>query len=241
MKGKSKFKIKSLHPVEFEPTLKEDFSRTDTWRIFRIMSEFVEGFEGLSHIKNGVAFFGSKRSSRNHHFYKLAYKTAYLMSKKGYSIITGAGPGIMEAANRAATSAGGTSVGLNILIPEQQTANPHINYLMEFRYFFVRKVMFAKYSKAIVVFPGGFGTLDELFEFFALIQTEKIEAAPVILVGKKFWKGLISWCNNQLTKSGTLVKSDLALFKVVDTPSAVLKAVESFYHKKKSRGKRKKK
>lgn len=243
MKKKKVIRKRSLHAKVFETTLKEDFSRTDTWRVFRIMSEFVEGFEGLSRIKNGVSFFGSKRASRNSHIYKLTYKTAHLLSQKGFSIITGAGPGVMEAANKGASDAKGTSVGLNILIPEQQTANSYINYLMEFRYFFVRKVMFAKYSRAIVVFPGGFGTLDELFEFFALIQTDKIESIPVILVGKNFWRGLFSWCSGQLMKkSSTLIRTDLALFKIVDNPTEVLKAIESFYRKKKkSTSKRRKK
>jgi hypothetical protein len=200
------------------------------------MSEFVEGFEGLSWIKKGVSFFGSKRLSKDHSYYKLAYKTAYLLSKKGYSIITGAGPGIMEAANKGAYKAGGASVGLNILIPAQQIPNSYINYLLGFHYFFVRKVMFTKYSCAFVFFPGGFGTLDELFEILALIQTKRIEPVPVVLVIKKYWKDLLNWFNNELIEKGTLIKEDLNLFKIVDTPKEVLDVINIFYkkHSKKS-------
>ncbi len=213
-------------------TFNNDFIRQDTWRIFRIMSEFVEGFEGLSEIKKGVVFFGSKRAHQGSSFYKLAQKTAYSLSKKGYTIITGAGSGIMEAANRGAKEAKGISVGLNILVPEQQVPNEYINYLLEFRYFFVRKVMFVKYSCAFVVFPGGYGTLDELFEGLALIQTERINLFPIILVGKKFWGGLLDWLRETLIKKGTIILSDLSLFKVVDTARGVLNSIESFYKKK---------
>jgi hypothetical protein len=193
------------------------------------MSEFVEGFEGLSWVKKGVSFFGSKRASPRHPYYKLAYRTAYLLSKKGYTIITGAGPGIMEAANKGALEAKRPSVGLNILIPEQQIPNPYINYLLQFHYFFVRKVMFTKYSCAVVVFPGGFGTLDELFEALALIQTERIEPIPVVLVKRKYWQNLINWFNKELIERGTLIESDLHLFKIVDTPQEVFKSIADFY------------
>ena len=215
-------------------TFKDDFIRTDTWRIFRIMSEFVEGFEGLSWVKNGVSFFGSKRVTSNHPYYKLAYKTAYFLSKKGYSIITGAGPGIMEAANKGAYDTKGTSIGLNILIPEQQIPNPYVNYLLDFHYFFVRKVMFTKYSCAFVVFPGGFGTFDELFEALALIQTQRIESIPVILVKSKYWKKLIEWFRKELIKESTLVKEDLDLFKIVNTPQEVFNVIKNFYKKRKN-------
>lgn len=210
-------------------TFKDSFVTTDTWRIFRIMSEFVEGFEGLSQVKKGVAFFGSKRLDRRHFYYKLAYRIAYYLSKKGYKIITGAGPGIMEAANKGAYDAGTTSVGLNILIPEQQKPNPYVNYLLEFYYFFVRKVMFAKYSCAFVVFPGGFGTLDELFEALALVQTERIDPMPIVLVGKEYWSGLLDWFKSVLIKKGTLIENDLKLYKVVDTPQSAYKAIKSFH------------
>jgi uncharacterized protein (TIGR00730 family) len=210
-------------------TFANDFTRTDTWRIFRIMSEFVDGFESTAKIKKGVSFFGSRNLSVQHPYYKLAYATAYLLAEKGYSIITGAGPGIMEAANRGAYEAGGDSVGLNILIPEQQVPNPYINNLMEFRYFFVRKVMFVKNSRASVVFPGGFGTLDEMFETLSLIQTQRIKPIPVIVVGAKFWKDIMVWFKKCLLKPGILEKSDIKLFKTVDKPQEVLRAIESFY------------
>ncbi|MFH1876057.1 MAG: TIGR00730 family Rossman fold protein [Candidatus Omnitrophota bacterium] len=217
------------------PKLASDFggnaSHHDTWRIFRIMSEFVEGFEALSVIKRGVSVFGSKRMPPSHPYYKLSCKTAHLLTKKGYTIITGAGPGIMEAANKGALAAGGVSVGLNIVIPEQQKPNPYINYLLEFRYFFVRKVIFTKYSKAFVVFPGGYGTLDELFEALALIQTERIDPIPVVLVGKKFWNGMLSWCKDKLLGEGTLIEEDLKLIYIVDTATEIVSAIERFYRK----------
>lgn len=218
---------------------KEDFLNRDTWRIFRIMSEFVEGFEGLSEIKKGVSFFGSKRVPENHSYYKLAYDAAHLLAKDGYSIITGAGPGIMEAGNRGAHDAGkankkaGLSIGLNILIPEQQKPNIYVNYLLEFKYFFVRKVIFTKYSCAFVVFPGGYGTLDELFEALALIQTSRIDSIPVILVGKQFWKGLIDWMKEYLLGEGTIIEKDLDLFEIVDSPKEVLGIIKKFYKNKK--------
>ena len=218
-----------------ESLLKEDFSQTDPWRIFRIMSEFVEGFEELSWVKKGVSFFGSHRVEENSPYYKLAYDTAYVLSRKGYTVVTGAGAGIMEAANRGASDAGMSSVGLNILLPEQQKANPYVNYLLEFRYFFVRKVMFTKYSRAFIVFPGGYGTLDELTESLALIQTKRIEPAPVILVHKAYWQGLITWIKKVMVSQGTIKEKDVNLFCVVDAPQEVAKAVASFYSAAKSR------
>jgi uncharacterized protein (TIGR00730 family) len=194
------------------------------------MSEFVDGFEALAGLGKGISFFGSKRLNPAHPYYKLAYKTAYLLSKKGYSIITGAGPGIMEAANKGAYDAKGISIGMNILIPEQQKPNSYVNYLLEFRYFFVRKVIFTKYSCAFVVFPGGLGTLDELFEALALVETNRIDPIPVVLAGSKYWQGMIAWLK-ELIKEGTLVKNNLKLFKVADTPQEVLKAIKNFKSK----------
>lgn len=207
----------------------DNFIKQDTWRVFRIMSEFVEGFEGLSRIKRGVAFFGSKRLKETHLYYKKAYKTAHLLAKNGYQIITGAGSGVMEAANRGARDARKRSIGLNILIPQKQIVNPYVNYLLEFRYFFVRKVMFAKYSCAFVVFPGGYGTLDELFEGLTLAQAHRVQPFPIILVGKKVWKGLISWWEDALIKEGTLVKKDLTFLELVDSPQEVLTIIKKFY------------
>ncbi|MCD6539120.1 MAG: TIGR00730 family Rossman fold protein [Candidatus Omnitrophica bacterium] len=201
----------------------------DTWRVFRIMSEFVEGYEGLNHIKKGVSIFGSKRAKPTSPYYKFAYKTAFLLGKAGFSILTGAGPGIMEAANKGAKNSGAESIGLNILVPEQQIPNPYASYILEFKYFFIRKVMFAKYSKAFVVFPGGFGTLDEFFEALALVQTERIPKFPIILFGSNYWKGLITWLKDTSVKKGCLEESDFRLFKVVDSPQEVVKTIEKFY------------
>jgi len=230
-KNISKKKKHSRNPTI--TTFKEDFVTTDTWRIFRIMSEFVDGFEQLSHIKQGVSFFGSKNTPKNHSYYKLAYDSAYLLSKKGYTVITGAGAGIMEASNKGAYKAGAVSVGLNILIPRVQLPNPYINYLMEFKYFFVRKVMFTKHSYAFVVFPGGYGTLDELFETLSLVQTQRIEPVPVILVNSAYWKGLIGWFKDCLIKNRAIDEKDLSLFKIADTPQEVLAAIKDFYGRNK--------
>ena len=165
------------------PLLKQDFIKEDPWRIFRIMSEFVDGFEELSDVTNAVSIFGSARAGQSSKYYKVAEDTAKLMVNNGYAVITGAGAGIMEAANKGANKAGGDSIGLNILIPTMQKPNKYVTRLLEFKYFFCRKVMFAKYSKAFIVFPGGFGTLDELFEAITLVQTERVDPFPVILVG----------------------------------------------------------
>ena len=212
------------------PYLKQDFIKEDPWRIFRIMSEFVDGFEELSDIKKAVSIFGSAKQKRStKRYYKVAEETAYLLAKNGYSVITGAGGGIMEAGNKGAKRAGGDSVGLNILIPIVQRPNKYVTRLIDFKYFFCRKVMFAKYSKAFVVFPGGFGTLDELFEAITLIQTKRVDPFPVILVGKEYWKGLVSWIKNTLLPEGTIDKVDLKLFSVVNTPQEVMAAIDRFY------------
>ncbi|MDP2913577.1 MAG: TIGR00730 family Rossman fold protein [Candidatus Omnitrophota bacterium] len=211
--------------------LKEDFTKEDPWRIFRIMSEFVDGFEELSDIKEAVSIFGSAKTRLSSRYYKLAEETAVRLVKSGYAVITGAGPGIMEAANKGAKKAGGESIGLNILIPIMQKPNKYITRLIEFKYFFCRKVMFAKYSKAFVVFPGGYGTLDELFEALALIQTERISPFPVILVDRSYWKGMLRWLQDTLVRQGAISKSDLTFFKVVNTPQEVIAAVNKFYLK----------
>ena len=234
---KGKTKRKKLSPKAPNLTLNGNFIKSDTWRVFRIMSEFVEGFEGLSKIGKAVSFFGSKSTSPKHKYYKLAVDSAHMLAKHGYSIITGAGQGIMEAANKGAFEAGGLSVGLNILIPEEQQPNPYINHLVEFRYFFIRKVMFTKYSWAMVVFPGGLGTLDEFFESIALIQTDRINPIPVILVGKDYWKGLLDWMKNVMVKQGTIERKDLKLFSTADTPAQILKTIDSFYKNKPTRKK----
>ncbi len=213
------------------PTLKGDFTKEDPWRIFRIMSEFVDGFEELSDVTEAVSIFGSARTKPSSRYYKLAEETAAKLSKNGYSIITGAGAGIMEAANKGAKKGGGDSIGLNILIPTMQRPNKYVTRLLEFKYFFCRKVMFAKYSKAFVVFPGGFGTMDEFFEAITLVQTRRIDPFPVIMVGSEFWAGLIDWLEKTLIPEKTINKTDMKIFTVADTPQEVFSIINRFYKK----------
>src|SRR3989338_426202 len=181
--------------------IKDDFTKEDTWRLFRIMSEFVEGFEVLSDIGRAVSIFGSSRIKPSNKYYKLAEEAAYLLAKEGYAIITGSGPAIMEAANKGARKAGGRSVGLNIQIPEVQKSNKYVDTLLDFRYFFVRNVMFVKYAKAFVIMPGGYGTLDEFTEAINLIQTERIPKFPVVLFGREYWKGMLEWLEDTVVKN----------------------------------------
>ncbi|HOX54485.1 MAG: TIGR00730 family Rossman fold protein [Candidatus Omnitrophica bacterium] len=211
--------------------LKDDFTTEETWRIFRIMAEFVEGFEVLSKIGPAVSIFGSARLKPTNQYYKLAVETAKLLVKEGYAIISGAGPGIMEAANKGAKAAKGQSVGLNIEVPSEQRPNSYVDILLDFHYFFVRKVMFVRYAKAFVIFPGGYGTHDELFESLNLIETLKIPKFPVVLVGAKYWKGLFDHLKNSVIKEGCLKKEELAIMKVVDTPQQVVEEIKKFYHK----------
>ncbi len=210
---------------------KDNFTAEEPWRIFRIMSEFVDGFETLSRIGPAVSVFGSTRARRDDKYYRLAEKTAYLLAKSGYAVVTGAGPGIMEAANKGAKSAGGRSVGLNIEVPKVQKPNAYINTLLEFKYFFCRKVMFTKYSKAYVIFPGGFGTLDEFFEGVTLIQTERIPAFPIVLVGITYWEKLFSWVKKELLKRNYISAKDFRIFKMVDRPEEVVETIKRFYKK----------
>jgi hypothetical protein len=208
---------------------KIDFTKEDTWRIFRIMAEFVEGFETLSQVGRAISFFGSSRLKPKDKYYKIATQTAYLLSKEGYAIITGGGPGLMEAANKGAKKAGGKSIGLNIQIPQEQKPNRYVDLLLEFHYFFCRKVMFLKYGKAFVILPGGYGTLDELFESLNLIQTHRVERFPVVLLGSEYWKGLIDWVKSKVLKKGCISPSDLNIFTIVDTPKEVVSAINNFY------------
>jgi len=212
---------------------REDFTQKETWRVFRIMSEFIDGFEMMSKAGKAVSVFGSSRIKSQDKFYKIAEETAYLLSKEGYAIITGAGPATMEAANRGARRAKGHSIGLNIQLPRTQKSNKYVDTLLEFRYFFVRKVMFVKYAKAFVILPGGFGTFDEFFESITLVQTKRIKKFPIILVGSQYWKGLIVWLKNTVLKSKRISKSDLDLFKIVDKPKDVVAEIKKFYVKSK--------
>jgi len=205
----------------------DDFTSNDTWRIFRIMAEFVEGFEMLAKIPPAVAMFGSARALPGSFAYEKARAIAGLLGKNGYSVITGGGPGVMEGANRGAAEAETTSVGLNIELPLEQKPNIYANKLLNFRYFFVRKVMFVKYSIAFVILPGGFGTLDELFEAITLIQTRKIKPFPVILVGRDYWKGLLDWVGKTLLGEKMVGVEDLDIIKTADTPEEVLHWVQN--------------
>lgn len=204
----------------------------DSWAIFKIMGEFVNGYEKLSRIGPCVSIFGSARTKSDHKYYKLAQKVAEKIVNNGYGVITGGGPGIMEAGNKGAHLAGGTSVGLNIDLPFEQHDNPYIDHdkSLDFDYFFVRKVMFVKYSQGFVVMPGGFGTLDELFEAITLIQTNKIEKFPIILVGRDFWEGLMDWVKaTLLTKFENISATDLELIHLVDNEDEVLDILNAFY------------
>lgn len=213
-----------------EGIIKEDFTTEEPWRIFRIMAEFVEGFELLSKVGKAVSIFGSSRLKSQDKYYKIATKIAYLLSKEGYAVITGGGPGVMEAANRGAKRAKGKSIGLNIQIPLKQRPNKYVETLLDFRYFFVRKVMFVKYAKAFVILPGGYGTFDELFESLNLIQTKRIQRFPVVLVGSDYWSGLIDWLKSVVLKKYHCVsKKDLFIFSLVDTPMQVLEKIKEFY------------
>jgi len=209
----------------------DDFRHDETWRVFRIMSEFIEGFEELSELGEAVSIFGSSRTKPGTRHYKLAEEIAYLLAKDGYAIITGSGPGLMEAANKGARRAKGKSVGLNIQIPSEQKPNPYVDLLLDFRYFFVRKVMFVKYAKAFVILPGGYGTLDEFTEAINLIQTERIPKFPVVLFGKDYWQGMITWIKDVVLKHGNISKKDLDIFTLVDSPQEVVAAIKGFYEK----------
>ncbi|MBP7216571.1 MAG: TIGR00730 family Rossman fold protein [Candidatus Omnitrophica bacterium] len=211
---------------------REDFTKEDTWRIFRIMSEFVDGFEVLSQIGKAVSIFGSSRTKPDTKYYRLAEEIAYLLAKEDFAIITGSGPGLMEASNKGARRAGGHSIGLNIHIPCEQKPNKFVDTLLDFRYFFVRKVMFVKYAKAFVIMPGGYGTLDEFFEAINLIQTQRIGKFPVVLFGKEYWQGLLAWLRQMvLQKNGNISPHDLEIFTLVDSPKDVVRVIKKFYEK----------
>jgi uncharacterized protein (TIGR00730 family) len=199
-----------------------DFRGKETWRIFRILSEFIEGFEELSNIGPAVTIFGSARFHRNHRFYKKAVEVARLLSENGYTIITGGGSGIMEAANKGGASKGGISLGLNITLPKEQKPNKYQNRSLNFRYFFARKVMFVKYATGYVCMPGGFGTLDEFFEALTLIQTHKIYPLPLVLFGKEYWSPIMDFMKNTMVKYGTISKGELKIIKQTDDPEEVV-------------------
>ena len=194
------------------------FKSSDSWRVFRILGEFVGGFDSLATITHGVSVFGSARTDESNEYYQAAVETGRLLAEVGFEVITGGGPGIMEAANRGAFEAGKVSVGCNIELPFEQVTNPYQNKSLTFKYFFVRKTMFIKYSNAYVIFPGGFGTLDELFEALTLIQTRKIRNFPVVLFGSTYWKGLLAWLTSTMLNEKNINPEDLSLIHLTDSP-----------------------
>ncbi|GAB5556402.1 MAG: TIGR00730 family Rossman fold protein [Schleiferiaceae bacterium] len=211
-----------------------EIKTNDSWGIFKVMAEFVDGFDSLAKIGPCVSIFGSARTSPDHPHYKLAEEIAFTLTQQGYGVITGGGPGIMEAGNKGAARGKGKSVGLNIELPFEQMPNPYIDHdkNLNFDYFFVRKVMFVKYSQGFIVLPGGFGTLDELFESLTLIQTNKIGKFPIILVGTEFWEGLLDWVKATLLKEfSTISPEDMDLIHVVDTPQEAVDIIDNFYSK----------
>jgi len=208
----------------------EDLAKSDTWRVFRIMAELVEGFEALNGIGPAVTVFGSARLEPGSPYYNTCLKVSESLAKNGFSIISGGGPGIMEAANKGAQNANGTSIGLNIELPMEQTPNAFQDVRVEFRYFFVRKLMFVKYAVAYVIFPGGFGTMDELFEALTLIQTKKIRGFPVVLVGREYWQGLIDWLKSTVLEKGAISPEDIDLMHIVDDPDEIVSIITRRYH-----------
>ncbi len=207
------------------PDLADGFTQSDPWRAMRVFSEVIEGFDALAHVTKGVSIFGSARTSPDDPQYQHAREVARLLAEAGFAVITGAGPGIMEAANRGAKDAGGESIGCNIELPFEQGANPYVDTLVNFRYFFVRKTMFVKYSNAFIIFPGGFGTLDELFEALTLIQCGKIYQFPVILFGRHYWAGLMRWLHSRVAGEGKISPGDLDLVMLTDDPAEAAQAV----------------
>jgi len=200
------------------PDPEDEYKTSDSWRVFRIMGEFVGGFDDLATVTRGVSIFGSARTKEKDKYYKAARETAKLLGKKGFEIITGGGPGIMQAANQGAQDAGARSIGCNIELPMEQQPNPFQNKSLTFKYFFVRKTMFIKYSNAYIIFPGGFGTMDELFEALTLIQTRKIRNFPVVLFGSSYWKGLLSWLTSTMLNEKMINAADLGLLYLTDSP-----------------------
>jgi uncharacterized protein (TIGR00730 family) len=216
-------KLRRLNPVNDAALIRE------SWKIFQIMSEFVEGFEKLSRIKPSVSIFGSARTDEKHPNYLQAQAIAEALSDAGFSVVSGGGPGIMEAANRGAQQGRSPSIGLNIQLPHEQSSNPYQDIGLNFRHFFSRKVMFVKYASAYVVCPGGFGTLDEMAEILTLVQTGKTRNIPIILVNEPFWRGLLDWFENTLVTEGTIDAEDMKLIKLIDEPEAIVKAIFDHY------------
>src|SRR5712692_3465615 len=214
------------------PSERRAFTSTDPWRVLRIMGEFVEGFDTLADVRNAVTIFGSARTPSDDVFYEKAIETTRLLAKQGFAIITGGGPGIMEAANRGAQEGGGLSIGCNIELPFEQGTNPYVGRAINFRYFFVRKTMFVKYSTAFVVFPGGYGTMDELFEALTLIQTGKVKHFPVVLFGSAYWNGMVAWLRERVAGEGKINTTDLELFHVPHVPIDAVRPILTARHRR---------
>lgn len=211
--------------LEVPNQAQQDFTDTDPWRIFKIMGEFVDGFDDLAQIPAGVSIFGSARTQPDNKYYEAAVETGRLLVKENFAVITGGGPGIMEAGNKGAFESGGTSIGCNIELPFEQSANPYQTVSLTFNYFFVRKVMFVKYAVAFIIFPGGFGTMDELFEALTLIQTKKIRNFPVVLFGNDYWSGLVTWIKETMLANKLVSPEDLNLLFVTDSPEEAVQFI----------------
>lgn len=214
--------------MEDKQYLVDALSIEESWRIFRIMAEFVDAIETLSKLKNSVTIFGSARVRPEDPYYKKTEYLARRLAENGFSVITGGGPGIMEAANKGAAAAGGQSVGMNIRLPYEQKPNPYANTIIEYKYFFIRKVMFVKYAVAYVILPGGFGTMDELFEALTLIQTKRIKGFPVIMMGREYWQGLLDWLKNTMLQNDKIEPHDLEIIQVIDDPDDIVRHIKKF-------------
>ncbi|MBP7232983.1 MAG: TIGR00730 family Rossman fold protein [Syntrophaceae bacterium] len=208
--------------------LVDELSKEESWRIFRIMAEFVESIEVLSNLHHAVTIFGSARVKPGEPFYQTAEKLGQLLAQNGFSVITGGGPGIMEAGNKGAAEAGGQSVGMNIKLPFEQRPNPYANLQLDYKYFFIRKVMFVKYAMAYIILPGGYGTMDEFFEALTLIQTKRMKSFPVILMGRDYWQGLLDWLKNTMLQNGMILPSDIEMIQMIDDPEDVVKHIKKY-------------
>ncbi len=206
----------------------DEISKEESWRIFRIMAEFVESIEILSKVHNAVTIFGSARLKPGDKYYQMAEKLGMLLAQSGFSVITGGGPGIMEAANKGAAEAGGQSVGMNIKLPFEQKPNPYANLQLDYKYFFIRKVMFVKYAMAYVIMPGGYGTMDEFFEALTLIQTKRVKSFPVILMGRDYWQGLLDWLKDSMVQKNMILPFDLEMIQLIDEPEEVVKHIKKY-------------
>lgn len=203
-------------------------SKEESWRIFRIMAEFVDSIEDLSRIHNGVTVFGSARVKPGDPYYQMAEKLGKLLVQSGFSVITGGGPGIMEAANKGAAEAGGLSVGMNIKLPFEQKPNPYANLQIDYKYFFIRKVMFVKYAVAYIIMPGGYGTMDEFFEALTLIQTKRVRSFPVIVMGREYWQGLLDWLKCSMLQQNMILPFDIEMIQIIDDPEEVVKHIQKY-------------